>query len=62
MSPESTVCPLCSGDGYGIESDGLVTVQVPDACVGCAGTGTVTVPWEASLHRLIAAFRRNGWL
>ena len=45
------VCPLCDGDGYGFETDGLVVVMAPGRCHGCRGSGTVDVRRVEHLRR-----------
>jgi hypothetical protein len=38
----SVVCPACDGDGWGIETDGLVTVMTEHGCRACTGSGRVS--------------------
>lgn len=43
MSDTTIDCPLCLGDGRGIETDGLVWVHAPGACEHCQGGGKVVL-------------------
>lgn len=60
VNETSVVCPACDGDGWGIESDGLVTVMTEHGCRACTGSGRVSRDALPEATRIAAADKRIG--